>query len=121
MLKTGAFPSNVLLVEDSALVALTVTAMLEDLGIKNITLAKSVSEALAAIAAQDFNLALLDLQLGEENGLVVADHCAAKDIPIIFSTGYGDLILPVTFSSEQLLIKPYTMADLERALLLVKK
>lgn len=121
MLKTGPFPNNVLLVEDNALVSLAVMAMLEDLGVSQITLAKSVSEATSAIDENDFNLALLDLQLGAENGLVVADYCAAKNIPIIFSTGYGDLILPVTFSSEQLLMKPYTIVDLQRALSLLQE
>ena len=109
-------PSNVLLVDDSALVAMTVSMMLEDLGISNIVMARSVGEAMSAIDNHSFDLALLDLQLGDENGLVVADHCTAKNIPIIFSTGYGDVLLPVTFSSEQMLTKPYTVADLERAI-----
>ena len=114
--KPGLLPSNVLLVEDSELVAITYSMMLEDLGISNIVMARSVGEAMSAIDNHSFDLALLDLQLGDENGLVVADHCTAKNIPIIFSTGYGDVLLPVTFSSEQMLTKPYTVADLERAI-----
>ena len=110
-------PAHVLVVEDNSLIATQLAMMLEDMGVDDVRLASTVGEAVAALKAHNFDLAILDLQLGDENGLAVAEHCTAADIPVIFSTGFGAELLPVIGASEQLLKKPYSMQDLERAIL----
>jgi len=90
--------------------------MLEEIGVAIITYAASVRDALTSIKEKRPDVVILDLQLGTESGLIVADRCAEDKIPVIFSTGFGDVILPVTGSSEQLLEKPYSIRDLARAI-----
>ncbi len=116
MQRSRPLPDHVLVVEDNGLIAMQVAMMLEEIGIPNVQTVGSVAEALAALGENRFDCVLLDLQLGNENGLIVADYCAEKCIPIIFTTGFGDMLLPVTFASEQLLAKPYSMQDLRRAI-----
>jgi DNA-binding NtrC family response regulator len=103
----------VLLVEDHPLLAAQAGMMLEEMGADNVLIVGTVTDALNALQSARFNLALLDLQLGDESGLIVAERCANADIPVILATGYGDIILPVRHSSEYLLRKPYSFSDLE--------
>lgn len=108
--------ARVLVVEDDALIALAMTDMLYSLGARDVTLVDNVGEALTALKAKPFDLVALDIKLGEENGLVVAQQCAIDGTPVIYATGFGDVFVPATTSSEQLLPKPYNIGSLSRAI-----
>ena len=109
-------PEHVLVVEDNPLLSAHLAAMLQDIGVEMVREVATVAEASAAVREKIFDLVILDLQLGNDNGLVIAEQCAAERVPVILSTGYGDVLLPVTYSTEQLLRKPYSMKDLERSI-----
>lgn len=114
---TGAItvPATVLIVEDDAMIAAQTEFMLLDLGASDIHKAATVEEAMQAMDARRFDLAVLDLVLGEESGLTVAERCFAENVPVVFATGFGHLQLPKAYGSVRLLRKPYTLADMERA------
>ncbi len=104
---------RILVVEDEMLVLLSIETVLEDLGCSAITAAASVAEALALIADQDFDAALLDVNLGREKSYPVADELARRGIPFAFSTGYRDHGDRLEFSGRPILRKPYSITDLE--------
>ncbi len=107
---------TVLLVEDNMIIAMDGEDALRDLGAEVMT-AASVGRARDAIATQPVDLAVLDFNLGSETSLPIAELLAARGIPFIFATGYGDgLELPSQFADVTLLKKPYSSATLAQAL-----
>ena len=88
-----ARPARLILVEDEALLALDMQDMLEDMGYLVVGAAGRLEDALA-LAETDFDLALLDMNLGGARIDTVAHRIAARGIPIVFVTGYGQRTLP---------------------------
>ncbi len=88
-----AKPARLILVEDEALLALDMQDMLEDMGYLVVGAAGRLEDALA-LAETDFDLALLDMNLDGARIDTVAHRIAARGIPIVFVTGYGQRTLP---------------------------
>lgn len=103
--------ARVLVVEDEAMLSLNLQAMLRDLGCVVAATADKLDNALQVARTSDFDVALLDLNLGGKRVDPVADAIRARDIPIVFVTGYGK-----TAASGLVLEKPYDAAALERML-----
>jgi len=58
-------------------------------------------------------LAILDVNLGEETSLPVAERLADLGVPFLFATGYGEqLDLPDRFAAVPIAQKPYNVRDL---------
>jgi len=107
----------VLLIEDNAIIALDTEETLRSMGIGIVISVGNPSQALAAIAAHSPTFALLDINLGVDNGFSVADALIRANIPFVFATGYIDQIaLPARFASAPIISKPYTTAVLRAAL-----
>ena len=106
---------RILVVEDEALVAMLVEDALLDAGFEVLGPARSVAEAMALLAAERPSAAVLDLNLGGETSLRVADELAARGIPFIVATGYGAAGLPPSHGKAPVLAKPYDPADLTAA------
>jgi CheY-like chemotaxis protein len=109
---------RVLVVEDEALIALMMQAMLSDLGCTVVAMAHTPSEALSLIqgGAQPIDLATLDLNLGGESAQGVAAELALRGIPFIVVTGYGEARVLAPFDTRPILIKPFLEQDLATAL-----
>ena len=106
---------EVLLVEDSLIIAMDAEDILERLGATRVTTASSVTSALAELAATPPALAVLDFNLGAETSLPVADALSAAGIPYVFATGYGEqLALPPEHKGARVIQKPYTAANVAR-------
>ncbi len=107
---------TVLAVDDDALVLFNTTAMLEDLG-HTVVEAYSAKEALAALAAQTFDLVITDQAMPHMTGaqLVAEIRKTSPGLPVIVATGYAELP-PGTVDDVQLLNKPFTGDQLEAAL-----
>ena len=110
------FPASVLLVEDNPIIAMNTEVLLEELGIGRVLTAGTVADALALVDRERFDLAILDLKLGEEeDSLPVAKQLDARGVPIIFATGFGeDIDLPERHGTARILKKPYSFDDLQR-------
>jgi DNA-binding response OmpR family regulator len=114
---TMAAPQRrILVVEDEALVAMLVEDALIDAGFAVIGPARTVSQALEMLKADPPDAAVLDLNLGGENSVSVADALAARAIPFLVATGYGAAGLPAHLKHIPVLPKPYDPADLTVAL-----
>src|SRR4051812_27625169 len=104
---------RVLVVEDQFVIALDMEQMLRVLGADTVDLATNIPDALAIIERTPPDLAILDLKLGTETTVAIAEALQARAIPLIFVTGYGDLdALPALLRRAPLLRKPIDRATL---------
>ena len=108
--------TRVFIVEDEALILDTLQDMLEGLGCHVVESALRVDEALAKLAALDFDVAVLDVNVAGHRIDPVADLLAERGMPFLFASGYGRGSLPVAHQGRVLLTKPYRKADLKAAL-----
>ncbi len=108
-----------LVVEDEAMVAMLVEDMLTDLGCVVVDVAGTVSRgvALAGNPSLALDAAILDVNLGGEKVYPVAQALAARDVPFVFSTGYGLAGIDADFAHVPVLSKPYELRVLESVLL----
>lgn len=102
---------RVLVVEDEMLVLMTIEDMLADLGCEAVTAAATIEAALAALAAEAFDCATLDLNLDGRRTYAVADALAARGVPYAFSSGYVDHGAWTGYDDRPMLHKPYRVAD----------
>ncbi len=108
---------RILLVEDSFLLVTTLQIVFEDLGWIVVGPATRRQEALAMAESEDFDAALLDVNLDGEMSWDVAGALKARDIPFVFSTGYDIAsVLPEAFVGSAIIAKPYRGAELEQRL-----
>ncbi|MCY7271771.1 MAG: response regulator [Sphingomonas bacterium] len=98
---------NVLVVEDEMLVMMALEDMLTDLGCTSIAAAGTVDQAIELIAAQDFDLATIDLNLNGHRSYPVARALDARGVPFAFATGYGEHGVSEGFGDRPVLTKPY--------------
>lgn len=107
---------RVLLVEDEVIVAMYVEDVLNDLGCEVIEIATSLPQALAAAREDDFDFAVLDINLAGETSFPVADVLRERRIPFLFISGYTSGGVTEQYRNEARLRKPFRAVDLERAI-----
>ena len=108
--------ASVLLVEDSLIIALDTEELLTRLGAGHVVAVNTVEAAIEAIKADPPTLALLDVNLGGETSYPVADLLAARGIPFLFASGYGDHgRAGQAYADRPVVQKPYTLETLARA------
>ena len=102
-------PERMLVLEDNMIIALDLEDMLARLGVKEINVVSSVSQALEALADGPPPFAILDVNLGAETSFPVADALLAAGTPFAFGTGFGDsAAFPDRFREIPVLQKPYS-------------
>jgi len=107
---------SVLVVEDEMLVLLMIEDMLADLGCEAIATAATVNQAIALIEAQQFDVAMLDMNLNGNKTYEVADALTARGVPFVFSTGYGSHDLKAGYKDCAILTKPFGIRELAEIL-----
>lgn len=107
---------RVLLVEDEPLLLMSASDMLTDLGYYVMGMATSLGSALEVARSAQFDIAVLDVNLGGGRVDEVATLLASRGIPFIFTTGYGAKTLPAAFSDRPYLNKPFETEQLSQAL-----
>lgn len=78
----------VLVVEDNYLIAMNATEALRKLGLSEVAVAASASEALRLLDRSGYAFAILDINLGTENSDAVAERLKAQGTPYMLATGY---------------------------------
>ena len=112
----GLQNKRILLVEDSLLIALDAETMLLDAGASQVKVVSSAEAGLSALIANDFQAAVLDINLGRGTSLPVADELAKRGIPFIFTSGYSDhSTIPARFHEIRVVVKPYASTTLVEA------
>ncbi|MBD59088.1 MAG: histidine kinase [Citromicrobium sp.] len=110
-------PERVLLIEDNMIIALDTEEMLRELGVSEVLVSASVTQALRAIEADKPDFAVLDFNLGEESSEPVARELARHDVPFVLATGYS--AKEVRFEelgARAIIKKPYDKSDLAKVL-----
>ena len=80
---------RLLLVEDESLIAMMIEDMAEELGHAVVAKAVNIKEATDLIEVGGFDVALLDVNLAGEFSYGLAEMLRTRDVPFIFTTGYG--------------------------------
>ncbi len=107
---------RVLVVEDETLVAMLVEDTLLDAEALVIGPVATVAEALALLAREPPDLAVLDLNLAGETSEPVADALRARGVPFVVASGYGSSGVPAGHAGVPVLAKPYAPEELTAAL-----
>jgi DNA-binding response OmpR family regulator len=106
---------RVLVVEDEFMIALDISQQLADAGFEVVGPAKSLTRALGFVSEPGCDVAILDVNLGDETSESVAQELQASGKPFVILSGYStDDALP-WFNGATVLRKPPPMGDLVAA------
>jgi CheY-like chemotaxis protein len=105
---SGGRPLRFFLVEDEVLVGLKAKAELEDAGHKVVAFATNTQQAMALLKDLEFDIALLDVRLGNENSIAIAENLLLRGMKVAFVTGFEDeTVLPPFLHAIPRFQKPY--------------
>ena len=102
-----------LVVEDEGAVALLIEDMLLDLGCEIAASAAHLVKACELARTARIDIAVLDLNLGGCSALPVAHILRGRQVPFVFSTGYGTSGVPPELETYPVLCKPFVLHDLQ--------
>jgi CheY-like chemotaxis protein len=108
---------RVLLVEDEAMIALLLEDMLGDLGCEVVGPAYALAPAMALASGEaPIDVAILDVNIAGHPVFEVADALRARQVPLVFSSGYGESGLRDVDRGAPVLGKPFRAGELAAAL-----
>ena len=102
-------PRSILIVEDEPLIAMMLEDFIQSLGHEVSGNCDSVGAALEEIGKNQFDLAILDVNLKGESVWPVATALRAKGTPFVLATGGHVDPPPPEFASVPTIEKPYTI------------
>lgn len=109
---------RVLVIEDESLVAMLLETILEDLGCTVIGPVSNIDDGLiAAQGTEGLDVGLLDVNVAGREVFPVAEALIARNIPVVFSTGYGESGLPPHWRGRPTIQKPFTENTIRDALI----
>ncbi len=105
---------HILIVEDDLAVRRMLKAVLEEDGY-NVVEAATIRDAVTALSRYSIDLVTLDLGLGRDNGLVLAQQIrAASHVPIVIVSGKGsdvDRIVGLELGADDYIAKPFNARE----------
>lgn len=107
---------KILVVEDEMLVLMMIEMMLEDMGCETMVAASTVESALARIGENDFDLAMLDMNLGGRDSRPIASELDDRNVPYLFCTGNSSGDPRIGVRERPILHKPFQLDLLAQAL-----
>jgi len=108
---------RVAVVEDETLVALLLEDMLTDLGCRVLWTAHRVGNALDLVQRSTPDAGVLDVNIAGDEVYPVAQVLAERNIPFVFTTGYGTRGLIESWRDRPIVQKPFQMEHLSTGLL----
>jgi CheY-like chemotaxis protein len=113
----AADPKRVLVVEDEYMIAQDMVFELTALGVEVVGPVGTVDLALRLAEAEArLDAAFLDINLNGERTYRVADILIARGIPVVFTTGYDENVIPPRYADVPRCGKPVTKVMLRRML-----
>ncbi|MBU1212211.1 MAG: response regulator [Alphaproteobacteria bacterium] len=109
--------AKILIVEDTAIIAMGLAQMVEELGHSVMGMAGNVKAAFKIMDASGPgpDLVMLDANLGGTSSAPIADRLEREGTPYIVSTGYNEEDLDPILARGARLSKPYRCRDLAQA------
>ncbi len=103
---------RILIVEDNPFIALALEEMLIEHGLVIAGVAKNLESALRLTNSTQFDLALLDVNIGERKIDPVAEALTRLGTPFVFTTGCGRAGLPEAFLDSPIVEKPFYIEEI---------
>jgi len=98
------------------MIRMLLDGMLSDIGYTMTAEAGALDEALALAKQEEFDVAILDVNLHNEPITPVAEILTQRGVPFVFATGADLRGVPQAYRSHPTLQKPFRAEALERAL-----
>ena len=108
---------RVAVVEDETLVAILLEDMLMELGCQVLWTAHRVSKALDLVAQSTPEAGVLDVNIAGDEVYPVAQALADRNIPFVFTTGYGTRGLIGAWRDRPIVQKPFQVEHLSDGLM----
>ena len=106
---------RILVVEDEAIIALEMACLLKQASYDVVTCG-SLKSGLQEAELQEFDAAILDVNLRGEMSFPLADALAQKNVPFIFVSGYEIEIVPRQHRRRPFVGKPFLSQKLLNAI-----
>ena len=111
------YPLRVLVIDDEKNIRTTLTICLEGMGCR-VRAVASASAAIDALRREPFDLAFLDLRLGEENGLQVLPRLLAErsDLAVVVITAYATIetaVEAIKGGAQDYVEKPFSPTQIQ--------
>jgi len=110
--KGEAMSLRVLVVEDEHIIGLDIAQQLANAGFEVLGPATSVATGLRFVAEPGCDVAVLNVNLGDETSEPIAQELRARGQRFVVVSGYSADTLPASFNGATVLTKPLSMADL---------
>ena len=107
---------SILLVEDEAILAIDVTAIVEMAGGRVVGPAYSLGQGFSWIDRAKFDCAVLDINLHDELVFNLADVLIERGIPVVFLSAHSLNIAPPHLRQRPLVHKPFSTHSLIKAI-----
>ena len=107
---------RILVVEDSPVLAPFTADILGELGCLVVGPAPNMAAARALIDGEQIDAALMDVHIRGERVFPLCELLDSKGVPFILTSGYADWQMPEKLLKRPRLQKPYTIAQVEKAL-----
>lgn len=104
------------MVEDWLMVAQEIELILRELGCEVVGPAPRLDRAIDLARSESIDVAILDVNLDNEEVYPVADELIVRGVPFLFLTGYDGHTLPPEFKKWPRLEKPFAAKELSREL-----
>lgn len=114
--RSGLSGLRILVVEDESLIAMLLDDMLAALDCVTVGPAPTLRKGIELAESQSLDGALLDVNLGREPVYPLADLLAARNVPIVFTTGYGVEGVIDRYRAYPTLSKPFDLNAVANAL-----
>ena len=108
---------RILLVEDSPVVAPFTKQILEELGCDVVGPALNMASARELAQAEHLDAAIVDIRIRGDKSFPICEILAERGVPFVLTSGYADWPTPEKWQDRPQLPKPYTIDDVEVALL----
>lgn len=103
---------RILVVEDEPILAFDIESTLEDMGCETVGPVGRLSDAVALIEKEQFDCAILDVNISGDHITSLAESLLDRGLPILLATGYDEFALSERLVKLPRLHKPYTSDEL---------
>lgn len=104
---------RIFVIEDDPLMAMLLDDVLDVFGYEVAAMSAFMEDALSMLETQQFDAAILDINIHGFMCYEIAEQLQKKGIPFLFSTGYHPTTLPKEYQDCPTLQKPYDINQLK--------